>query len=163
MDASFRYNSGTILGGSGTIVYQQAQDDVHFDAWYGKKSVALLFGPRLTAREIFGRFSPFVYGLVGLSNDRLTGSYDVRGYDDFWMGASSNQEDDSRTIKSHNAAGFALGGGLDVKVMNNWAVRAQTDYFVASHPKYIGNAKNIGNKQYGSVNFSIGLVYSFGR
>ena len=68
-----------------------------------------LFGPRVTLHR--GKAEPFVHALLGgaRENDKASGGLVVEATD--------------------NAFAFALGGGLDVKVHDNFAIRvAQVEY-----------------------------------
>ena len=171
LDASFRYNSGSILSASGKVRRENLPEEINFDAGFEKTRVAFLVGPRFTFRNA-SRLTPFVYGLAGLSHDRLSGTFDIRSmYDDYWWEDEYYDDcwdevcsDSSVSIKNHTSLGVALGAGLDVPINERWAIRAiQADYFIASHPKYIGNAENIRNKRYNNVNVSFGVIYRFGR
>ena len=170
IDAAFRYNSGNILHTDGRIRRIGQYGGVNFEAGYKKTNVAFLVGPRLTGGKVLGYFNPFVYGLAGISNDRLSGTYDLRSVnDDYWWSDQriENCADEecpgvSRLIKNHNSFAVALGGGLDIPINDNWAIRAiQAEYFTAGHPRYIGNAKDIGTKRFDNLNLSVGVVYRF--
>ena len=172
LDVSLRYDSGSILNASGTVMRSNLPEEIYFDAGYNRTRVAFLVGPRFTFRSDESRLTPFLYGLVGLSHDRLSGTYDLRStYDDYWWEEDNFYDclddvcsDNSVSIKNHNSFGVALGGGFDISINDNWAIRAiQVDYFLASHPKYLGNADNISNKRYDNLNLSIGVVYRFGK
>ena len=172
LDTSLRYNTGSILRASGKVMRANLPEEINFDAGYRRTRVAFLVGPRFTFRSDDSRITPFLYGLAGLSHDGLSGTYDLRStYDDYWWEEDNFYDcwddvcsDNSVSIKTHNSFGVALGGGFDISINNNWAIRAiQVDYFIASHPKYLGNAENIRNKRYDNINMSIGVVYRFGK
>jgi len=171
LDASLRYNTGSILRASGKVMRSNLPEEINFDAGYKRTRVDFLVGPHITFRSD-SRITPFVYGLVGLSHDGLSGTYDLRStYDDYWWDDDNFYDcwddlcsDNSVSIKTHNSFGVALGGGFDISINDNWAIRAiQADLSIASHPQYLGNADNISNKRYPNVNLSMGVVYRFGK
>jgi len=93
-----------------------------------------LFGPRLTL--IRGRAEPFVHGLLGVArfSSDISSPVITGGGDD-------------------NAFAFALGGGVDVKVHKNFAIRlAQLDYL---------GARGNGGK-FNSFRYSAGVVIRLG-
>jgi len=165
LDTSFRYNSGYILSSSehekeysssyGTI-------EMNYEEGFKKKKIALLVGPRFTFRNAFGKVTPFVYGLAGLSHDRLSYAYDLKvSY--FHLGGE-DKDSDSESIRNHSSFGVAIGGGLDVPIGKNFAVRAiQADYFMANHPKDISEATDTPNKRFDNVSLSFGVVVRFGK
>ena len=169
LSASLRYNNGSILGKSGKIRSPDGDPykEITYDLWYKKTKVAFLVGPHFTFRKD-NRVTPFLYGLAGLSHDRLLEIDEASmafelddpsdSYDDCWDGECSD------LMKKHNSFGVALGGGFDVSINESWAIRAiQVDYFVASHPKIIGRSDEIRNKRYDNFTLSFGVVYRFGR
>ena len=174
LSASLRYHNGFILNASGKVPGRDAsgnpnpQQEMNYDAWFKKTSVAFLVGPQLTFRN-YSRVTPFVYGLAGISHDRLSGigefcignqCYYLKQVDpDYcWY------EECPDIIKRHNSFSVALGVGFDVSLSDSWAVRAvQADYFIASHPKGIGRDDYIRNKRYDNFTLSSGIVYRFGR
>jgi len=94
-----------------------------------------LFGPRLTL--IRGRAEPFVHGLLGVA----------RFSSDVSSPVITGSGDD-------NAFAFALGGGVDVKVHKNFAIRlAQLDYL---------GARGNGGK-FNSFRYSAGVVLRLGN
>jgi len=164
LDTSFRYNSGYILSMTGKGVgYDSYYGEVYnykYEEGLKKSRLALLVGPRLTFRNAFSHVTPFVYGLAGLSHDKLLNAYDVTYT--YYYGTESNS--DSENLISHSTLGFALGGGIDISIHDNVAIRAiQADYFMAKHPKDIGEAGSVENKRFEDVNLSFGLVFRFGK
>jgi hypothetical protein len=94
-----------------------------------------LFGPRLT--PIRGKWEPFVHGLFGVAHFNTDFSSPV-------ITGSGND----------NAFAFALGGGVDVKVHKNFAIRiAQLDYLGA---RARGGSLN-------SFRYSAGVVIRIGK
>jgi opacity protein-like surface antigen len=93
-----------------------------------------LFGPRITLRR--GKAEPFVHALLGVAreNDKASGVFVVEVTD--------------------NAFAFALGGGLDVKVNDNFAIRvAQVDYLGDKSGGQTGN----------NFRYSAGIVIRLGK
>jgi opacity protein-like surface antigen len=96
--------------------------------------LAYLFGPRITLRR--GKAEPFVHALLGVAreNDKASGVFAVEVTD--------------------NAFAFALGGGLDVKVNDNFAIRvAQVDYL----------GDKLGGQTGNNFRYSAGIVIRLGK
>jgi len=94
-----------------------------------------MFGPRFTLRT--GNAEPFVHALVGGAH----GSFEASA-----VGLSERGSGDAFT--------YALGGGLDIKVHDNFAIRlAQVDYL---RTKVAGEGLN-------SLRYSVGIVVRFGN
>jgi opacity protein-like surface antigen len=97
-------------------------------------ALTYLFGPRITLRR--GKAEPFVHALLGGAREKDRGS--------------------SRFIvtATDNAFAFALGGGLDVKVNDNFAIRvAQVDYL----------GDKIGSETGENFRYSVGVVIRLGK
>lgn len=91
---------------------------------------SFLFGPRFSFRG--KRFTPFVYGLLGVTRFHQSATVSGQKFSDSDSGFSS-----------------ALGAGLDVKVNDRVAIRAfQIDYF---RPNFFGEAHNRGRLAFGVV------------
>jgi hypothetical protein len=122
----------------------------------------LLAGPRFTFRNVSNAFTPFVHGMVGLSHDKLLQAIDGR-YADY----PEYNQSYSETVRTHNALGITLGGGLDLDLHENFAIRAiQADYHIANHPKDI--LPDLGgleseNKRFNNISLSFGFVVRFGK
>ena len=162
VETAFRYNSGYILSEKWKeFSYYYTENH---ERGYKRRDIALLIGPRLTFRS--GAIAPFVHGLVGLSHDRVASAYDIK-YEDFY--GNRDSASDSETLNSNTSLGVALGGGLDILVSDNIAIRAiQADYYMANHPKNIYHREYYdtytgGNKMFSNVNLSFGVVIRFGR
>jgi opacity protein-like surface antigen len=96
--------------------------------------VTYLFGPRITPHR--GKVEPFVHALLGgaRENDKLTGGL----VDEL----------------TENAFAFALGGGLDIKVNDNFAIRvAQVDYL----------GDKLGRGTANNFRYSVGVVIRLGK
>ena len=96
--------------------------------------VTYLFGPRITLHR--GKVEPFVHALLGgaRENDKLSGGL----VNEF----------------TENAFAFALGGGLDIKVNDNFAIRvAQVDYLGYKLSAETGN----------NFRYSVGIVIRLGK
>ena len=155
LNASFRYNAGDIFSFNGSGL--EYGYNIEYEEKYKKDKAAFLVGPRFTYRNST-RITPFAYGLVGLSQDKLSHSLDYNFF--------GEHETDSGNL-THNSFGIALGGGLDISINDTFAIRAiQVDYFMANHPndiKYIYDVENpdIKNKLFKDVNLSFGIVFRF--
>jgi outer membrane protein W len=86
-----------------------------------------------------------------------------------WKYYTDENESISETVRTHNSLGVALGGGIDIEVNDNIAIRAiQADYFMASHPRdilpdYWHGYADTGNKRFNNLSLSFGIVFRFGR
>jgi len=99
------------------------------------------FGPQFTMRS--GKAAPFVHALFGVANTRVTGSARI--------GTSNFSVSDSST-------GFAtaLGGGVDVDVMDKVAIRAiQVDYSYFRSTLFGAGGSSDG------VRISAGVIFRF--
>jgi opacity protein-like surface antigen len=93
-----------------------------------------LFGPRITLHR--GKAEPFVHALLGgaRENDKFSGGLVDK--------------------VTENAFAFALGGGLDVKVNDNFAIRvAQVDYL----------GDKLGVETANNFRYSVGVVIRLGK
>jgi opacity protein-like surface antigen len=99
------------------------------------KVSTLLFGPRVTLHR--GRVEPFVHGLFGAARASIEGSA---------LGVSADD--------AAYAFAYALGGGVDVKVHKNLAIRvAQVDYL----------GTKAGDENLNNFRFSVGVVLRLGN
>jgi opacity protein-like surface antigen len=99
------------------------------------RMLTLLFGPRATLHR--GKVEPFVHGLFGAA--RATAEAP-----DFGVSAGD----------AAYAFAYALGGGVDVKVHNNFAIRlGQVDYLGA----------RAGGEGFDNFRFSVGVVIRLGN
>jgi opacity protein-like surface antigen len=97
--------------------------------------LTLLFGPRVTLHR--GRVEPFAHALFGGAYARVEASTPAVSVDE-----------------TGGAFAYALGGGVDVKVHRNLAIRVgQIDYLAAR-----GDGETIGN-----FRFSVGVVVRLGN
>jgi len=147
LEASLRRNNGYILSLS------QRGIGTEYEEGFRRTDLALLVGPRFTFRNLSSNFTPFAYALAGLSRDSVAYAWD----ENYWGYYDSSSE----KIKGHNSLGFAVGGGLDIPIHENVAIRAiQADYYRANHlAELLGDS---GNKPFSNVNLSFGLVFRFG-
>ncbi len=111
-------------------------DDPVFGAIEARARVStLMFGPRFTLRG--GNAEPFVHALFGAAHGKFNAS--VAGVSESASGV---------------AFAYALGGGLDIKVHDNFAIRiAQLDYIQA----------RIGGEGLNNLRYSAGVVIRFGK
>jgi opacity protein-like surface antigen len=94
-----------------------------------------LFGPRFTFYR--GKAEPFVHALLGGARGNAKASV---------LGVSESA--------TENAFAYALGGGLDVKVHDNFAIRvAQVDYL----------AERLGGETGNNFRYSAGVVIRLGK
>jgi opacity protein-like surface antigen len=153
LEASLRRNNGYVLSLSQRGLGTETEEG------FKRTDFALLAGPRFTIRNVFSSVTPFVYGLVGLSRDSVAYAWD----ENYWGYYDSSSE----KLESHNSLGFALGGGLDIPIHENVAIRAiQADYYRATHAArpfaaILGAAEG-GTKPFENINLSFGLVIRFG-
>jgi opacity protein-like surface antigen len=96
--------------------------------------VTYLFGPRITLHR--GKVEPFVHALLGGARENVK--------------LSGGLVDES----TDNAFAFALGGGLDIKVNDNFAIRvAQVDYL----------GDKLGVETANNFRYSVGVVIRLGK
>jgi opacity protein-like surface antigen len=97
--------------------------------------LTLLFGPRITLHR--GKVEPFVHALFGAARASVEGSA---------LGVSAGD--------AAYAFAYALGGGFDVKVHNNFAIRlGQVDYLAA----------RAGGEVFNNFRYSVGVVIRLGN
>jgi outer membrane immunogenic protein len=98
-----------------------------------------LFGPRYSL-DLSRRFVPFAQVLLGVAHASGTFAPGSAGYPG-----------------SANAFGMTVGGGVDMKLSNRFAVRAfQADY-------YLTNFANGVNDHQNNLRISAGLIFRFGK
>jgi opacity protein-like surface antigen len=94
------------------------------------RQYTVLFGPRFFFRRT-DRLTPFVHGMIGLSNFEMQPSVDVNEVLDF-LGLTPTDPSIGRVIfptESQTELALAMGGGLDIGLSRRFAVRvAQVDY-----------------------------------
>ena len=160
LEAALRYNTGN------TASYKESFAGYgEIEAKINRSDFAFLVGPRFTFRNFSDRVTPFVHGLAGISRDG------ARVLD-------TEESDNWVDYNSHTSFGAAVGGGLDISINDNFAIRViQADYYLTSHPRnmYERGYKDhysdsdwypkdwLDNKIFNNVNLSFGVVFSFGR
>ena len=162
LDKSFRYNTGRLFNMSETA-------ERHWDdSWSSEKTnrevmksrVTFLAGPRFTFRDISSRVTPFVYGLVGVSYETATETYETRRTDSY----DYNYESSGEELYRHIAFRSALGGGLDISINKSLAIRAiQADWFFKSSTIWGDDPYINEDKRFSNVNLSFGIVYRYGK
>ena len=101
----------------------------------GATIVTYLFGPKFAYREN-DRVTPYFHALFGGAH-ASAGGFGITGTD--------------------NAFAMALGGGVDAKVNDNFAIRvAQVDYILTKFTDGVDDRQN-------SVRISTGIVFRFGK
>jgi opacity protein-like surface antigen len=149
LETSLRLNNGYILSLMDRGIGFESEQG------YKRTNVALLVGPRIKLRNASNSLEPFVYGLAGLSHDRVSLAADILHWG--YPGSMSEK------LNSNTSLGFAVGGGLDIPVHENVSIRLiQADYYWANHPANLREAAN-ENKKFNNFNLSFGLAFSFGR
>ena len=134
VEASFRYNRGDVLCMDVTV------DDVTVPIEAKLKDIAFGVGPKFTFRND-SPVTPFGHVLIGFDNMKI----DVSG--------SSDGQSISVEALSDTGLGVTLGGGLDVKVNDNFAIRiVQADYYMTRHMDETQN----------NFALSFGVVFGFG-
>ena len=157
VETAFRYNSGYILGEKWKE-FNYYYTEKH-ERGYKRRDLSLLVGPRFTFSS--GCVAPFVHGLIGFSHGKVASAYDIK-YEDFY--GNRDSDSDSYTLNSNSSLGVALGGGLDILLSDNIAIRAiQADYYMTNHSARLYDATDSGNKQYNNINLSFGLAFRFGK
>ncbi|HYL92042.1 MAG TPA: outer membrane beta-barrel protein [Alphaproteobacteria bacterium] len=140
-------------GGTGSISYNPTQTlglvaDIsvyHGNPKFGiaeldTTRVSYLFGPKLAMRSN-PKFTPYVHSLFGSVHESVTVKFP--GVPSF-------------PAETDNAFGMALGGGVDVKVHNNIAIRvAQVEYVFTKFRDAVDNHQS-------GVRISTGIVFRFG-
>lgn len=112
-----------------------------------------LFGP--TATAYFGRSSVFGHALFGVAHSNMSAGLTVPIIGGF-----------SAPISSGNAFAMAFGGGVDIGITRNFAIRAaQVDYlrtnFNTVDALALGFSSGLGGNQQNSFRFSGGVVWRF--
>jgi hypothetical protein len=87
--------------------------------------------------------------------------------DDLAIGANASYQgqydSDAESLASNNSYGVAVGGGLDISITKEFAIRAiQADYYLTNHKAQPLDSSS-GNKMFSNVNMSFGVVYRFGK
>jgi Outer membrane protein beta-barrel domain len=110
--------------------------------------VTVAFGPRYTYVPQRGRFSVFGEALAG----EAEGFHSV-----FALGSGTANNVGNGTTDSDSSLAVQAGGGVDVRLSCNFAVRAvQVDYLRTQLPNGSDNVQN-------NLRFAAGLVYRFGQ
>lgn len=136
VETSFRYNSGDVINFDVTV-----PGEVSGSASIKLRDIAFGAGPKFSFRS-GSPLTPFAHALVGFDDFKL----DVH--------ASAVNVSAEEAVDSHTGFGLTLGGGLDVNVHDNIAIRlVQADYYMSRH--YEETQNNFG--------FSFGVVFCFGK
>ena len=174
---SFTYNFTSLLGLEAAIRYHADNTSGTFDTEpdgtfsfqydFKREDTSFLVGPRFTFRNN-DRLVPFAHALVGYSGNKfsLDGTLDAGG----------TFLSDRDEIVTSKGLGVAVGGGLDLAINDNWAIRlVQADYYMSSHDAptikrnfdpmqsagtlYIPEEK----QSFKNIALSFGVVFRFGR
>ena len=176
---SFTYNFTPRLGLEAAVRYHvdhtpgifnitpDGVNDFSFSYDFKREDTSFLVGPRFSFRNS-DRLTPFVHALAGYSGNKfsLDGKLDVNG----------TFVSDRTEITTSKSFGLAVGGGLDLPLNDNWAIRLiQADYYVSSHDAPTikkdfdpmqpdGALYTPGEKKsLKSIALSFGVVFRFGR
>lgn len=133
-----RYNTNDLI--DATITLPES------DSVEGKiklSNLSLMAGPRFSYRKN-ERVTPFAHALIGLDHQRVS-----REVADVVSDAS----------ETNNGLGLALGGGIDVNVSDNLAIRlVQADYYLTRHSGESVLVPN-GDKIWNNMSFAFGVVF----
>jgi len=136
IEAAFRYNSGDVINFDMTIPGEGSGS-----AAVKLRGIAFGAGPKFTFRND-SILTPFAHALVGFDDMKM----DIHASA---AGVSAEEEFDS-----HTGFGLTLGGGLDLEVSDNVALRVvQADYYMSRHFEETQN----------NFVFSFGVVFGFGE
>ena len=134
IEADFRYNSGDILSANFTVEGVSATGKAKISDF------AFMAGPRFAARKNEA-VTPFAHALFGVDRGKLSGSGSA-------LGQTINVDAGSDT-----GFAMALGGGVDVKVHKNMAIRLiQADYYLTKHE----------GESWNNMALAFGVVFRFG-
>lgn len=135
IEAAFRYNSGNVLKMDVTV------EEVTVPAEAKLKDFSFGAGPKFTFRNS-SAVTPFAHVLIGFDNMKVD------------VSASSMGESMEMEALSETGFGLTLGGGVDVRVNDNFAVRVvQADYYMTNH---MDDTQN-------NFVLSFGAVFGFGN
>jgi opacity protein-like surface antigen len=134
IEADFRYNSGNIIDATVPIESIDVVTKVKYTDF------SFLAGPRFAVRKN-NAVTPFAHVLFGFDRSKFT----VEG--------SALGQSMSMDAEKDTGFGLALGGGIDVKVHKNLAIRLiQADYYLAKHEEETWN----------NLALAFGVVFRFG-
>lgn len=115
IEAAFRYNTGNVLKMDVTVETVTVPTEVKL------KDFAFGAGPKFTFRNS-SPLTPFGHVLIGFDKMKID------------VSASAEGQSMEAEALSETGLGVTLGGGVDVKVNDNFAVRiVQADYYMTGH------------------------------
>jgi opacity protein-like surface antigen len=133
VEADFKYNSGDILSANVSVGGVSGSGQAKLS------SFAFMAGPHFAARKSEA-VTPFAHALFGIDRGKISGHGEAQGQ-------SANVD-----FGSDTGFAMALGGGLDVKVHKNVAIRLiQADYFLTKHE----------SESWNNVALAFGVVFRF--
>ncbi|HSW39421.1 MAG TPA: outer membrane beta-barrel protein [Acidobacteriota bacterium] len=133
--ADFRYNRDRVL--DFTILEGGSAINGNLK-W---RDISIMGGPRFTLRSS-DKVTPFVHALAGMDYWTISGKANVEG-----------EDVDVGKAESSSGLGVAVGGGLDVNVSRNVAIRlVQADYYLTRH----------GGERMNNINLAFGIVFRLG-
>lgn len=159
VEAAVRWNSGDIATMDITFIENDIPTD--YDVSIEYSNVALLVGPHFAVRknEVV---TPFAHALIGLDRNTLTlnvagegeeSSMDLGGEESLNLFSELGLGEPPDFLENRNGLGVALGGGIDVNVHDNVAIRLiQADYYMSRH----------GEKSWNNIALAFGAVLFIG-
>ncbi len=154
IEAAFQYNTNDIMEFDG-MVEQYPGDPVGYDynASIDADNFTFLFGPKFAYRKVEG-ITPFAHVLFGFNHVKVTPSLKIDGAD---FTDQFTEETGIGEI-SDTGFGFLVGGGIDVKVCDAFAIRPiQFDYVMGRHSDSGADFKMH------NVKLSFGVVFRLGN
>jgi len=152
-NVAFTANINPMLGIKAEFagVYQKYSANATFPGlgnaeWDWKhNSHSFVVGPQIAART-GGPVTPFGHFMVGFARHggELSGEIDFGG----WGSDVVDAETDSTT-----GLAMAIGGGIDINMSRNWAIRGQFDYFPWRNEGITTN----------NIRLTTGIVFRFGK
>lgn len=143
IEANFAFNKGTL----GKAVSPSVNGLYSMDI----TALSALFGPHIAFRQN-EKVTPFVHALFGLNHSKAA------------IAVSSDEMTAQNIEISNNKFGFALGGGLDINLNKNVAIRPiQFDYNRTSFDPFSGtSASGLVDFDLNNIVMSFGVVFKFG-
>ena len=147
--ASFTYNATSVFGIEGLVRYNTGNvldldvtvQGVTVPLEAKLKDLAVAAGPKFTFRND-SPVTPFAHALIGVDRMKID------------VSASALGQSMAVEALSDNSFGLTLGGGIDVKVNDNFAIRlVQADYYMTRHFEDTQN----------NFALSFGVVLKFGK
>ncbi len=134
VEASIRYHSGDVV--TMRLDYPSTELGAQSATMSGTQSgFAFLAGPKVTLRK-HERLIPFAHLLFGVDRAKVSNDLegDVEYFENLMNYYGIEFEDDPEFEDSDAGFGMAIGGGVDLKMCDGFAIRLiQADYFLSKH------------------------------